>query len=71
MISNLVSSILNPTANAAAADKAAAHQLQDDKNRPDPTVGTVAKTVSAHLKRASIHQSGFGEQIDYYHAAKK
>jgi len=39
MISNLASSLLNPGATAGAADKAAAHQLDDDKNRPIPSTG--------------------------------
>ena len=71
MISNLVSSILNPSATAVAADKAAAHQLDDDKNRPVPSTGFAAKPVAAHLDRVSVHQSGAGERIDYFHAAKR
>lgn len=71
MISNLVSSILNPSATAGAADKAAAHQLDDDKNRPIPSTGFSAKPVAARLDRVSVHQSGAGERIDYFHAAKK
>ncbi len=71
MISNLVSSILNPSATAGAADKAAAHQLDDDKNRPIPSTGFTAKPVAARLDRVSVHQSGAGERIDYFHAAKK
>jgi hypothetical protein len=71
MISNLVSSILNPSATAVAADKAAAHQLDDDKNRPVPSTGFSAKPVTARLDRVSVHQSGAGERVDYFHAAKK
>lgn len=71
MISNLVSSILNPPATAATADKAAAQQLDDDKNRPVPTAGLAARPVATRLERASVHQSGAGERIDYFHAAKK
>lgn len=70
MISNLVSSILNPSATAGAADKAAAHQLDDDKNRPIPSPGFSAKPVAARLDRVSVHQSGAGERVDYFHAAK-
>jgi len=71
MISNLVSSILNPSATAGAADKAAARQLDDDKNRPVPLTGFTAKPVAGHLDRVSVLQSGAGERIDYFHAAKK
>jgi hypothetical protein len=71
MISNLVSSILNPAATAVAADKAAAQQLDDDRNRPVPSAGFAARPVAARLERASVHQGGAGERIDYFHAAKK
>ena len=71
MISNLVSSLLNPAAMAGAADKAAAHQLDDDKNRPVPSTGFAAKPVVSHVDRVSVHQSDAGERIDYFHAAKK
>ena len=71
MISNLVSSILNPSATAEAAAKAASQQLDDDKNRPIPSTGFTAKPVAARLDRVSVHQSGAGERIDYFHAAKK
>lgn len=71
MISNLVSSILNPSATAVAADKAASHQLDDDKNRPIPSTGFAAQPVATRFDRVSIHQSGAGERVDYFHAAKK
>ena len=70
MISNLVSSILNPSATAGAAEKAAAHQLDNDKNRPVPSTGFTAKPVAPRLDRVSVHQSGAGDRIDYFHAAK-
>lgn len=71
MISNLVSSILNPSATAVAADQAAAHKLDDDKNRPVPSTGIAAKPVAPHLDRVSVRQTGAGERIDYFHAAKR
>ncbi len=71
MISNLVSSILNPSATMVAADQAAAHQLDDDKNRPIPSTGIAAKPVVARLDRVSVHQSGAGERVDYFHASKR
>ena len=71
MISNLVSSILNPSATTGAADKAAALKLDDDKNRPIPSTGFAAKPVVARLDRVAVRQSGAGERIDYFHAAKK
>lgn len=71
MISNLVSSILNPSAMAGDADKAAAHQLDDDKNRPIPSTGFAANPVKPSLERVSVNQSGASERVDYFHAAKK
>ena len=71
MISNLVSSIFNPSATAVAADKAAAQQLDDDKSRPVPSAGIAARPVAARLERVSVQQSGAGQRIDYFHAAKK
>jgi hypothetical protein len=71
MISNLVSSILNPSATMVAADQAAAHKLDDDKNQPIPSTGVAAKPVAARLDRVSVHQSGAGERVDYFHASKR
>lgn len=71
MISNLVSSILNPSATAGAAEKAVAHQMDDDKTRPNPAAVFAAKPVSSQLERVSVNQSGTLERIDYYHTAKK
>ena len=71
MISNLVSSILNPAATAVAADKAAAHQLEDDKKQPVPLTGLGSRSISAQLDRASVLRTGSGERVDYFHSAKK
>ena len=70
MISNLVSSLLHPAATAGATDKATAHQLDDDKIRPIPSTGFTAKPVVSRLERNLVYQSGAGERIDYFHAAK-
>lgn len=70
MISNFVFLLLNPGATAGAADKAAAHQLDDDKNRPIPSTGLTAKPVVSRLERDSVYQSGGGERIDCFHTAK-
>jgi len=71
MISTLVSTLLNPAATAGAADKAAAHQQDEDKNRPIISTGMTARPAAARLDRVSVHQSGAGARIDYFHAAKK
>jgi len=60
MISNLVSSLLNPVATAGAADKAAVHQLDDDKNRPIPSTGFTAKPVVSRLDRAASNRHSYG-----------
>jgi hypothetical protein len=70
MISHLVSSILNPSATAAAADKAAAHQSDDEKSRAIPSTGFVAKPVANQLDRMTVNQSGAADRIDYFHTAK-
>lgn len=71
MISHLVSSILNPSATAVAADKAAAQKLDEDRSRPVATTGISATPTATRLNRASVLQSGAGERIDYFHASKK
>jgi hypothetical protein len=71
MISNLVSSILNPSATVVAADQAAAHRLDEGKNQPVPSTGYEAKPVATRLNRLSVHQSGAGERVDYFHASKQ
>ncbi len=71
MISTLVSSILNPAAAAGSADKAATQQQDEDKNRPIISTGMTARPATARLDRVSVHQSGAGARIDYFHAAKK
>ena len=71
MISHLVSSIFNPNAAAGAAEKAAAHQMDDDKNRPILSTGTMARPISAGLDRLSVDQGAAAERVDYFHAAKK
>lgn len=70
MISNLVSSILNPAALAGAADKSASHQLDEDKNKQLPIASLAARPAVAHRDRISVHQSGADERIDYFHSAK-
>lgn len=71
MISHLVSSILNPGVVPGVADKSTAQPQDDDRNRPIIGAGVAARPVAARLNRASVYQSGAGERIDYFHAAKK
>ena len=71
MISNIVSSILNPTATAANAEKAAQLQTERDADRPVISTALAAKAVATGLTRHAVDQSNKTEQIDYFHSAKK
>ncbi|MBT5048974.1 MAG: hypothetical protein HOM58_10775 [Rhodospirillaceae bacterium] len=71
MISNLVSSILNPTATAANADRATQLQTEQDTDRPVVSTALAAKAVASGLTRQAVDQSNKSDQIDYFHAAKK
>lgn len=71
MISNIVSSILNPAATAANADKATQLQTEQDTDRPVVSTALAAKAVATGLTRHAVDQSNKSDQIDYFHAAKQ
>jgi len=70
MISNLVSSILNPAATLANADKAAQQQTGADTDRPVVATALAAKAVATGLTRNAVDQGNKSDQIDYFHTAK-
>lgn len=71
MISNIISSILNPAATISNADKAAQLQADNDRDRPVVATALAAKAVATGLGRQSVDQSNKSDQIDYFHAAKQ
>lgn len=71
MISNIVSSILNPAATAANAEKATQLQTERDTDRPVVSTALAAKAVASGLTRQAVDQGNKSEQIDYFHSAKK
>lgn len=71
MISNIVSSILNPAATLSNADKAAQLLANNDSDRPIVATALAAKAVATGLTRQAIDQSNKTDQIDYFHAAKQ
>ena len=70
MISNIVSSILNPVAIAANADRATQLQTERDTDRPVVSTALAAKAVASGLTRQAVEQSNKSDEIDYFHTAK-